>query len=270
MSGDHALVGGGTLFLSRSLTASRNTPNSAGRRRPKALISRQLSSDTRASVARMPKKRFLPTIPSTMGAASTMQTKPITACTSPRTTDGLVSRCLIAAVREWLLVFRVVGCLPRAEITSEQHRSEGQASDKPQGTKPRAQLRPRPEATSLWRIDRWRAGRRCRSQGLDGVANGVERGGHSADARPQRDESRVACRRRPRWRAWRADTLPMRDEVESAEGTGAVECQSCWPAHAGGARIAWPRSNVSMMVMAAPQCRQTNVGRSGAGSGAAS
>jgi len=175
-----------------------------------------------------------------------------------------------AVGRDRLLVFRVVGCLPRAEITSEQHRSEGQASDKPQGTKPRAQLRPRPEATSLWRIDRWRAGRRCRSQGLDGVANGVERGGHSADARPQRDESRVACRRRPRWRAWRADTLPMRDEVESAEGTGAVECQSCWPAHAGGARIAWPRSNVSMMVMAAPQCRQTNVGRSGAGSGAAS
>jgi hypothetical protein len=61
----------------------------------------------------------------------------------------------------------------------------------------------------------------------------------------------------------------MRDEVESAGGTGAVEYQSCWPAHAGGARITWPRSNVSMMVMAAPQCRQTNVGRSGADSGAA-
>ena len=41
-----------------------------------------------------------------------------------------------------LALFRLVGCLPRAEITSERHRSEGQASDKPQGTKPRAQLRP--------------------------------------------------------------------------------------------------------------------------------
>ena len=43
-------------------------------------------------------------------------------------------------------MFRVVGCLPRAEITSQWHRSEGQASDKPQGTKPRAQLRSRPQA----------------------------------------------------------------------------------------------------------------------------
>jgi hypothetical protein len=163
-------------------------------------------------------------------------------------------------------MLRVVGCLPRAEITSEWHRSEGQASDKPQGTKPRAQLQSCPEATGVWRIDRWRAGRRCRSQGHDGVANGVERGGHSDDTRRQRGESHVACRRRPRWSAWRADALPMRDEVESADGTGAGECQSCWPAHAGGARIAWPRSNVSMMVMAAPQCRQTNVDRSGAGS----
>ena len=166
-------------------------------------------------------------------------------------------------------MFRVVGCLPRAEITSEWHRSEGQASDKPQGTKPRAQMRPRPEATSVWRIDRRRAGRRCRSLGHDGAGDGTERGGHCDDASPQRGESGVACRSRPQWRARRAQALPMRDEVESASGTGAVECQlSCWPAP-GGARIAWPRSNVSMMVMAAPQCRQTNVGRSGAGSGAA-
>jgi hypothetical protein len=47
--------------------------------------------------------------------------------------------------RDRPLMFRVVGCLPRAEITSERHRSEGQASDKPQGTKPRAPLRPRPQ-----------------------------------------------------------------------------------------------------------------------------
>ena len=165
-------------------------------------------------------------------------------------------------------MLRVVGCLPRAEIASEQHRSEGQASDKPQGTKPRAQLRPRPEATSVWRIDRWRAGRRCRSQGHDGAADGAQRGGRCDEASPQDCVAGATWRSRSRWRARRTDALPMRDEVESAEGTGAVECQTCWPAHAGGARIACPRSNVSMMVMAAPQCRHTNVGRSGAGSGA--
>ena len=176
--------------------------------------------------------------------------------------------CLKADGRDRPVLFRVVGCLPRAEITSERHRSEGQASDKPQGTKPRAQQRPRPEATSVWRIDRWRAGRRCRSQGHDGVADGTQRGGRCDEASPPVDESGVACRSRSRRRARRADTLPMRDDVESADGIGAVECQSCWPAHAGGARIAWPRSNVSMMVMAAPQCRHTNVGRCGAGSGA--
>ena len=34
--------------------------------------------------------------------------------------------------------------------------------------------------------------------------------------------------------------------------------------------MAWHRSNLSMMIIAAPQCRQTNVGRGVAGSGAAS
>ena len=47
-------------------------------------------------------------------------------------------------------MFRVVGCLPRAEITSERYRSEGQASDKPQGTKPRAQLISGPQAESAY------------------------------------------------------------------------------------------------------------------------
>jgi len=51
-----------------------------------------------------------------------------------------------AVDRDCLVLLRVVGCLPRAEISSEQHRSEGQASDKPQRTKPRAQLRSRPQA----------------------------------------------------------------------------------------------------------------------------
>ncbi len=56
--------------------------------------------------------------------------------------SGSQAYSLKADFRDWLVVFRVVGCLPRAEITSELHRSEGQASDKPQGTKPRAQLWP--------------------------------------------------------------------------------------------------------------------------------
>jgi hypothetical protein len=60
------------------------------------------------------------------------------------------SRCSEAVARKGQLVFRFVGCLPRAAITSERHRSEGQASDKPQGTKPRAQLRTRPQAESAY------------------------------------------------------------------------------------------------------------------------
>ena len=51
-----------------------------------------------------------------------------------------------AVIRQGLLLLRVVGCLPRAEITSERHSSEGQASDKPQRTKPRAQLLSLPQA----------------------------------------------------------------------------------------------------------------------------
>jgi hypothetical protein len=71
----------------------------------------------------------------------------------PTIPNGVRIRCLIfskADGRERRQVLRVVGCLPRAEITSERHGSEGQASDKPQGTKPRAQLTSRPQAESAY------------------------------------------------------------------------------------------------------------------------
>ena len=49
-----------------------------------------------------------------------------------------------------MYIDRVVGRLPRAEMTSEQHRSEGQASDKPQRTKPRARLISAPQAENAY------------------------------------------------------------------------------------------------------------------------
>jgi hypothetical protein len=128
----------------------------------------------------------------------------------------------IAAVSDRQLLFRVVGRLPRAEITSERRRSEGQASDKPQGTKPRAQLEPRPEATSVWRMDRSRAGRRCRSHGAGGAAAGSGPGGRVDEASPWGRLPGATWPSGPRWNSRRATAPPMRFELELATSSGAV------------------------------------------------
>lgn len=165
-----------------------------------------------------------------------------------------------AGVGGWRLTAIVKGCpMPALSRGREPGSTElaGQASDKPQGRKPRDAPVRSEEPTQLWGFDCWQAGRRRRS-------------GEPTGRRHRSHARRCGCE------GGLFDTHRRTNHVTPTQGkavhhwrwplkSGRTRLGNRCPDHAaarwtGGARMGCLRAKVSMMVMGAPQCGHTKVG----------
>ena len=156
------------------------------------------------------------------------------------------------------LLFRFVGCPPVLARSHRRVQCQGWASYKPRGRKPRLQPMLARQESDLWgfKVSRVRftgnftvrAAGSSMNKFWDVLSNRSSSGSHGSEITAQGLRRKAMTWRRcwPQRRWCCAWHLGAHGRI-----TGG-----------GGARIACPRTKVSTMSMAAPQCAQTNVGRS--------